>query len=99
MKYACSHEKMVGFFKAVCDSNRHEILHLIKKGGEMNATGIIDKLNLSQPTIAHHLKILVESGILISRKNGKETYYQINEKMIDNCCLGFAGFFCKHKGK
>lgn len=95
MKYSCSHDKMLTFFKALCDNNRHKILHLIRKNGEMNATEIINKLELSQPAIAHHLKILVESGVLSSRKDGKETYYQIDGKMISGCCNGFAGFFGK----
>lgn len=97
MEDSCPHNKIMSFFKAVCDGNRHEILRIIKKGGEMNATGIIEKLDLSQPAVAHHLKILVESGVLSSRRDGKETYYRINEKMISSCCHGFAGFFCKRR--
>lgn len=90
---------MVGFFKAVCDPNRHAILFLIKKHGERNASDIVKHLNLSQPTIAHHLKILVDSGILSSRKSGKETYYKVNEDIINNCCMGFAGFFGPNRRK
>lgn len=97
MEHNCPHDKMVVFFKAVCDSNRHKILHMVKKNREMNASEIINRLKLSQPTVAHHLKILVDSGILTSRKDGKETIYQINTKEISNCCHGFAGFFCKNK--
>ncbi|MDD4412538.1 MAG: metalloregulator ArsR/SmtB family transcription factor [Patescibacteria group bacterium] len=99
MKHSCPHEKITSFFKAVCDSNRHKILYMLKNGEEMNASKIIDKLRLSQPAVAHHLKILVESGVLSSRKDGKETYYRIDEKKISDCCHGFVDSFCKHGEK
>ena len=93
MKHTCSRGEMISFFKAICDRNRHQILHLLKKNGEMNASDIIDKMDLSQPTIAHHLKILVEAGVLITRKEGKETFYKINKEIIGSCCHGFARHF------
>jgi ArsR family transcriptional regulator len=97
MKNFCSHENMFSFFKAVCDPNRQAILYLIKKNGEINASDIIKHFTLSQPTISHHLKILVASGVIISKKSGKETRYKINEELINNCCFGFAGIFKKSK--
>lgn len=100
MEQCCQGKQIINFFKAVCDSNRHKILHLVKKNKEMNATDIIEKIKLSQPTISHHLKILVDAGVLESRKAGKETYYRVNEKIINNCCHGFAdNFSANHKGK
>lgn len=94
MSPICKGKQTINFFKAICDFNRHKILHLVKKNREMNASDIIDKINLSQPTVSHHLKILVEAEVLESRKEGKETYYKINEKFINNCCHGFAKDFC-----
>ena len=99
MKYACSHKKTISFFKAVCDRNRHKILHLLHKREELNASDIIKKIKLSQPTIAHHLKILVDAGVLSTRRDGKEVFYKINKDNIDSCCHGFARHFCKPKGK
>ena len=96
MKHSSSHKKMIGFFKAVCDQNRHEILHLLHKKGELNASFIVKKIKLSQPTTAHHLKILVDSGVLSTRRDGKETFYQINKDVINKCCKSFTGHFCKH---
>lgn len=90
----CHGKKMISFFKAVCDWNRHVILHLIKKNGEMNASNIVDKVNLAQPTVSHHLKILVDAGVLVSRKTGKEIYYKINKEFINHCCRDFADDVC-----
>jgi ArsR family transcriptional regulator len=93
----CKGKKIINFFKAICDSNRHNILHLIKKNGEMNASDIIKSMDLSQPTISHHLKILVGAEVLESRKEGKEVFYKINEKFINHCCHGFTREFCSRK--
>ena len=87
---------MIGFFKAICDSNRHQILQLLKNNGEMNATDIIEKIGLSQPTISHHLKILTEANVLETRKSGRETYYQINKKVVNSCCTNFAKDICSN---
>ena len=89
------HKKFLSFFKAVCDVNRHHILALLKKEGELNASDIIKHIKLSQPTVSHHLKILVDSEILETRKDGKETFYKINEAIINKCCKGFASHFCQ----
>lgn len=99
MNHSCHGKHIINFFKAICDLNRHKILHLVKKHGEMNASDIVKSIRLSQPTISHHLKILVEAEVLESRKDGKETYYKINEKFINNCCHGFAKDFCTNKSE
>jgi len=99
MGQTCQGKQIIGFFKAVCDLNRHKILHLIKKNGEMNASEIVDKINLSQPTISHHLKILVEAEVIASRRAGKETYYKVNEKFINHCCHGFAQDICSKRSQ
>jgi ArsR family transcriptional regulator, arsenate/arsenite/antimonite-responsive transcriptional repressor len=81
------------FFKAVCDPNRQKILNFIHEEGEVNASKIVKKMKLSQPTISHHLKILCDAGIIISKKKQKEVYYTISKKNIANCCKGFMKFF------
>ena len=95
MKFSNHHKEFISFFKAMCDPNRHNILVLLKKNGEMNASDIIKHIKLSQPTISHHLKIMVDSGALETRKQGKEIYYKINKKLINNCCHDFASHFCR----
>lgn len=97
MAQDCKGKQIVSFFKAICDLNRHKILYLVKKNGEMNATEIMHKVGLSQPTVSHHLKILVEAGVLELRREGKEALYKVDEKFISHCCLGFAKGFCSGK--
>ena len=63
-------------FKAFCDENRIRILHLLR-GGEKCACRLLEEMNISQPTLSHHMKILCDSGIVVGRKEGKWMHYRI----------------------
>jgi ArsR family transcriptional regulator len=63
--------------KALCDENRLKILKLLAQR-ELCACDFLENLDLSQPTVSHHLKVLVESGLLRSEKRGKWHFYRIN---------------------
>lgn len=65
-------------FKALCDENRVRILKLLCTG-EKCACKILDELNVTQPTLSHHMKILCDSEIVVGRKEGKWMYYSISE--------------------
>lgn len=64
-------------FKAFCDENRLRILELLRSG-EKCACVLLEDLNISQPTLSHHMKILCDSGIVMGRKEGKWTHYSIS---------------------
>jgi len=63
-------------FKAFCDENRLMILEMLQSG-EKCACVLLEKLEISQPTLSHHMKILCDSGIVSPRKEGKWTHYSI----------------------
>lgn len=64
-------------FKAFCDENRIRILQLLQ-GGEKCACRLLEEMNITQPTLSHHMKILCDSGIVVGRKEGKWTHYSIS---------------------
>lgn len=64
-------------FKALGDENRIRILKMLK-GGEKCACKLLDELNVTQPTLSHHMKILCDSGLIIGRKEGKWMHYSIS---------------------
>jgi Predicted transcriptional regulators len=64
-------------FKAIADGNRIRILEILCNG-EYCACVLLDDLNISQPTLSHHMKILCDAGIVNSRREGKWSYYSIN---------------------
>lgn len=65
-------------FKAFCDENRIKILQLLSDG-EKCACKLLEEMNITQPTLSHHMKILCDSGIVEGRKEGKWMYYSISK--------------------
>ena len=66
-------------FKAFCDENRIKILQLLSHG-EKCACKLLEELNVTQPTLSHHLKSLCDSGIVDGRKDGKWMHYSISKE-------------------
>jgi ArsR family transcriptional regulator len=52
----------------------------------LSVTGIVEQLNVTQPTVSHHLSILREAGLVEVREEGKQTFYRLNQKRITMCC-------------
>ena len=74
-----TNEETARVFKAFCDESRIKILKLLV-GGEKCACVLLEELDISQPTLSHHMKILTESGIVVSRRAGKWIHYRINNE-------------------
>lgn len=66
-------------FKALADPTRVRLLSLVAahESGEACVCDITDPIGLSQPTISHHLKILVEAGLLAREQRGVWAFYSV----------------------
>jgi ArsR family transcriptional regulator len=66
-------------FKALADPNRLRLLSIVKAadGGEACVCELTGPLGLGQPTVSHHLKILVDAGLLHREKRGIWAYYSL----------------------
>ena len=64
-------------FKALADETRVRIVDILSCG-ELCACDILYYFNISQPTLSHHLNVLVESGLVIARPEGKWTHYSLD---------------------
>ena len=76
---ATIYEEQAKVFKAFCDEKRLRILKLLR-GGEKCACVLLEQLDLGQSGLSYHMKILIESGIVESRQEGKWTHYKISER-------------------
>ncbi|MDY2510091.1 MAG: metalloregulator ArsR/SmtB family transcription factor, partial [Ruminococcus callidus] len=72
-------KRIAVIFKAFCDENRIKILQLLSDG-EKCACKLLEEMQITQPTLSHHMKILCDSGIVAGRKEGKWMYYSISKK-------------------
>ncbi|MFK0071946.1 ArsR/SmtB family transcription factor [Arthrobacter woluwensis] len=72
-------------FKALADPNRLRLLSIVKSapGGEACVCDLTEPLNLGQPTVSHHLKIMVDAGLLHREKRGTWAYYSLIEGALD----------------
>lgn len=70
-------EQTARIFKAFCDPNRLTILELLQSG-EKCACRLLNALQIGQPTLSHHMRILCDAGIVRARKEGKWMYYSLD---------------------
>jgi len=72
-------------FKALADPNRLRLLSIVKAGdaGGACVCDLTEPLDLGQPTVSHHLKILVEAGLLHREKRGTWAYYSLVPGALD----------------
>ena len=71
-------ERIARVFKALGDPTRVRLLSLIAASadGELCVCDLTDPVGLSQPTVSHHMKLLVEAGLVTREQRGKWAYYQ-----------------------
>ena len=86
MSKRCSHshnepnqfETAAEFFKMMSDETRIRIFWILCHSEECGV-GLAERLGISSPAIAHHLRILRECGLIDSRREGKEVYYKLTD--------------------
>lgn len=79
-------EESVSFAKALADPTRQKIMRLLCCQW-LNVTDVVEQLDVSQPTVSHHLSILRSAGLVNVRREGKQAFYTLDqEKLTANCC-------------
>jgi ArsR family transcriptional regulator, arsenate/arsenite/antimonite-responsive transcriptional repressor len=73
------------FAKAMADETRQRILTILQDG-EMIETDIVARLDLTQPTISHHLAVLRRANLVQARNEGKYVFYRANPACVTECC-------------
>ena len=68
--------------KALGDETRIKIFDMLKAGKHC-ACKILAEFNCTQPTLSYHMKMLVESGLVICEKEGKWSFYSIDEEVLN----------------
>jgi ArsR family transcriptional regulator, arsenate/arsenite/antimonite-responsive transcriptional repressor len=72
-------ERSAKLLKAVADPARLQLLSIIlaAEEGEVCVCDLIEPLGLSQPTVSHHLKVLVDAGLLARERRGTWAYFSV----------------------
>jgi ArsR family transcriptional regulator len=78
-------ERLAGLLKAVAEPTRLRLLSLVAahEGQEACVCDLTEPVGLSQPTVSHHLKVLVDAGLLEREKRGVWAYYRLVPGRLD----------------
>lgn len=75
-------EEAVRAFKALGDENRLRIAGIVAERGDVCACRLLDELDMTQPTLSHHMKLLRDSGVVKARKEGRWMHYSLNQEVV-----------------
>lgn len=73
------------FAKALADETRQKIMRECCCCW-LSVNEIVEKVDVSQPTVSHHLAILREADLVHVREEGKQTFYSLNQERVAFCC-------------
>lgn len=78
-------ERLARTFKALGDPTRVRLLSLIAAAetGEACVCDLTDPVGLSQPTVSHHMHLLVDAGLITREQRGKWAYYAVVDDALD----------------
>lgn len=78
-------ERIAAGYRALGDATRLRLLALVAQGegGEACVCDLTEPVGLSQATVSHHLKMLVDAGLLTRERRGTWSYYSVVESRLD----------------
>jgi ArsR family transcriptional regulator len=86
----------VEFAKALADETRQKIMALCCCR-QICVTDIVEALDVSQPTVSHHLSILKNAKLVKVERRGKQIFYELNqERLAEACCQVAVVFAPEH---
>ena len=83
-------------FKALNDPTRREILQLLQER-DMTAGEIVERFNISGPSISHHLDLLKQGKLVVAEKDGQYVYYSLNTTVVDEIMKWLMQFKTKKR--
>ena len=77
-------ERLAGVLKAIADPARLRLLSLIQAqpGHEACVCNLTEPLGLGQPTVSHHLKVLLNAGLVEREQRGNWAYFRVREEPL-----------------
>lgn len=78
--------------KAIAEPKRLRIMDMLSCG-ELCACKILEEFHITQPTLSHDMRLLVDAGLVNDRREGKNIYYSLNQKTIGELQRTLADIF------
>lgn len=85
-------ERLARVFKALGDPTRVKLMSLIaaSESGEAGICDLTDPVGLAQPTISHHMRLLVEAGLVTREQRGKWAYYRVVDEALQTVAAALS---------
>ncbi len=74
--------ELIRALKALADPTRFRMVQEIAEAGELSCGAVAERFDVSQPTISHHLKVLLDAGLLLQRTEGKHHYTSVDRALL-----------------
>jgi len=74
--------RRVEILKALADVTRFSILQKLAEYSSLNCSELSERFDLTQPTLSHHFKRLIEVDAIIAKKEGTHMVYTLNRKLL-----------------
>ncbi len=75
--------------QVLSDTNRIRILRLLSEQGELCAQEILTHFPITQPTLSHHMNVLLDNRLVDARKSGRRVFYSVSREGLED----IIGFF------
>ena len=79
---ALSTDEFLRIAKALADARRLAILERIAARGDAACQHLCEEFPVSQPTMSHHLRLLVDVGLIEMRRDGQYAYYRLRDDVV-----------------
>ncbi|HEX2058294.1 MAG TPA: metalloregulator ArsR/SmtB family transcription factor [Actinomycetota bacterium] len=77
-------ETWAAWFRCLGDPTRLLILNKLATARRAMTVGeIVDRIDVGQPTVSHHLALLVETGFVLAERDGTSSLYRVNERCLE----------------
>lgn len=84
---ALSDQQFFRIAKALSDPTRFALLQQIAHCDDLACSRLVEKFDVSAPTISHHIKELSSAGLIDARREGKSMHFTLNRAMLDQYFL------------
>lgn len=78
-------------FTALSNPTRREILRLLQRRGECTAGALADEVDVSKPTLSHHLSTLHDAGLVDRERRGSFVHYRVNQSVVEELLQAVMG--------
>ena len=78
---ARENNKMCRVFKAIAEPKRYRIVTMLANG-RMSASEILKEFNVTQPTLSHDMRLLIDAELVNDQRIGKSVVYELNHEML-----------------